>query len=442
MSSMLLLLLSLLLTSALADPKMELDVTSGIIPGVGSHVASVYGGFVVAWVSDKDVDVRQYIYLQAYRTDGSRIGESVLVCEVRAQTTIPEICGGEESNRFMIAFEYDYEIYRVDALLFDFGIELLSPPCPINTDLGGRRIIHHIRLACSPDATIFAMASSRYEGLDTSGIFLRIYDGEDISAEPEPIHVSTHLFGVQSNPDITILDDYSIMIVWQDIHGSGIYSIRYSTDGYPLGRTTKMNNVTAISVSDPTVASLSTGYVVGWKEKAGYSFPAVVGGLIYFTRSYLQIYSNNGTSIGDPFLVSSNEAAAGNVLSVIGCGDDTMWAGYAADGKVHAKHFDLSGNQIQQEITIHGHVTIGHQHLRIGLASHKATGVIVTFGTGQRMPIATYWWAGSDYGQLYDLPENTIPESNFSNDFRANVTNANDEDVPLMPWNPPVDPST
>eukprot|EP01060_Flectonema_neradi_P027042 TRINITY_DN36682_c0_g1_i1.p1 TRINITY_DN36682_c0_g1~~TRINITY_DN36682_c0_g1_i1.p1 ORF type:complete len:446 (+),score=77.12 TRINITY_DN36682_c0_g1_i1:55-1338(+) len=401
-----------------ADPKMDMDLTSDNIPGVGSHVASVFNGFVVTYVSGRDVNNNQYVYLQGYSESGERMGESVVICEVQKSTNIPEIAGGKLSNRFMVTFSFNNEIFRVSGLLFEYGIELLSAPCPAGTDIQ-LPVSYDLRIATDQYSSMFVIASSRYEGRETNGIFIRIY-GEDESSEATAIHVSTHQYTAQSKPDVCILNDMTIIVVWQDIQSHGVYMMRYSLQGYPLSRAIRVSRFVE-EASSPTVTSLSTGYVIGWKEKNSVWYPTPNGVKLSFVQSFLQVFSNDGEKIGDEILVSKNEVHNGNVLSVIGCEDDTMWAVYSKSGRVHAKHFDLSGSEVQQEVTIFGHVSISQQHLRIGLSNYGPTGLVITFGTGLSMPISTYWWNGEDNTPLYAT--NTESGDALSSFFNHNVTN-------------------
>ena len=425
-----LLLLLVLIAFVAADPKMDIDLTSDNVPGVGSHVVAVYGGFVVTWLTNRDANDKQFIYLQGYNEDGIRMGDSVVICEIITHSTIPEIAGGLFSNRFMVAFVFDNEIFRVDGLLFEYGIELISAPCPAGTDIP-RPVHYTMRVSSTSDASFFVLASSRYEGTKTTGIFLRIYDGEDIFSDPTPIHVSTHLLMSQNNPDVTILDDLTIVVVWQDVQSHGIYMMRYSRQGFPLSRAMRVTRMVS-EANAPTVTSLSTGYVVGWKDKTVQWYPIVGGFKLTIMQSFIQVFSNDGTAIGEPFLVAENGAYKGNSMSVIACEDDTVWAAFAANGRVHAKHFDLSGNEVQEEVIIHGHVTLSHQHLRVGLTNYRETGLIITFGSGLEMPIATYWWSGKDNTPVFNPYH--VSGGNSLDLFNNSRFNFTDAQVPLAPW--------
>eukprot|EP01060_Flectonema_neradi_P006095 TRINITY_DN14074_c0_g1_i1.p1 TRINITY_DN14074_c0_g1~~TRINITY_DN14074_c0_g1_i1.p1 ORF type:complete len:403 (+),score=63.18 TRINITY_DN14074_c0_g1_i1:463-1671(+) len=396
MSVTVLLSVVLMLTGfAVADPVMEQDLTSDNIPGAGSNIVTLFGGYVVAWLSHSDRNGHQFVHLQGYNDQGKRLGESVTICEVRSKTSVPEIAGGKLNNRFMVAVAFNNDIYRVDGLLLEYGVVLLSSPCPVGTD-ELLPVTYMIRITSNQNASMFAVVSSRFDGLETNGIFLRIYDGGEFIEEPTPIHVSTHQFRAQSNPDVAILDDMTTVIVWRDIQAHGIYSMRYSRQGYPLSRPLRVTHL-AENASDPTVGSLNNGYILGWKDTASNWYSDASGYKSVVVQSFLQIFSNDATKVGEKILVSKNEEETGNVLSVVGCEDDTFWAAYAVDGHVFAKHFDLSGKQVQQEVEIRGNITPSYQHLRPGLANHGATGLIVTFASGDETPISTYWWSGEDH---------------------------------------------
>ena len=402
-----LLLISQMMLSVSSDPLIESDMTSDNFACDGGSVTTVGGGSVVAFVSSVDSRFRQFTMLQAYDYYGKRLGDRVIICEHRTPAISPEISGGSETAAFHVVFQFGTELRHVQGELTATGINLLTESCTPGTDFAGPSQ-HNLRIASSVDGHVSAMVSSSWIGGATDGIKLHIYNGEYYSTASPPVTVSSFGSSIQSNPDVAVLGNHTIVVVWQDLHSERIYEMLYNEDGIPISNirfpAAGLNQTGFLSA--PTVTSFTgKDYAIGWKFTGGDEDLMVEGGRVTYGASYIRVYSDVGDLI--PWRASADYGFSGHILSISSSLDNTMWLVYTNNGFINGKNFGQDGAG-GHEFQLFAQITTHASNVRISTDILVPFGIVFTFSDGIRGSITTYHWDG------YQTTENPLPKTDPS----------------------------
>ncbi|MCP5224097.1 MAG: cadherin-like domain-containing protein [Thauera sp.] len=235
------------------------------------------GGFVVVWTDRGSADGSGYgVFGQRYDADGLQVGEAFLVnastSSNQYQPTVASLGGG-----FVVAWRSDgYQdgrYYDVFLQRFDANGQPLGAETRANTSSGLENNYQY-----EPAITVLADGSFvvtwRSDGnSDGDGGYAGVFgqrfaaDGSALGAE---FQINTYTPYYQYEPSIAALADGGFVVAWTSYYqdgGSttGVFAQRYDADGTPVGDEFRVNTTTNANEEQPSVAGLDNGgYVIAW----------------------------------------------------------------------------------------------------------------------------------------------------------------------------------
>ncbi|RTL17565.1 MAG: tandem-95 repeat protein, partial [Rhodocyclaceae bacterium] len=235
------------------------------------------GGFVVVWTDRGGADGSGYgVFGQRYDADGLQVGEAFLVnastSSNQYQPTVASLGGG-----FVVAWRSDgYQdgrYYDVFLQRFDANGQPLGAETRANTSSGLENNYQY-----EPAITVLADGSFvvtwRSDGnSDGDGGYAGVFgqrfaaDGSALGAE---FQINTYTPYYQYEPSIAALADGGFVVAWTSYYqdgGSttGVFAQRYDADGTPVGDEFRVNTTTNANEEQPSVAGLDNGgYVIAW----------------------------------------------------------------------------------------------------------------------------------------------------------------------------------
>ncbi|WP_050531879.1 M10 family metallopeptidase C-terminal domain-containing protein [Pseudaestuariivita atlantica] len=208
------------------------------------HVAALAGGgSVVAWESFDQDGADDGIYFQVFRPDGTTLGS-----ERRANTTT--------------------QSYQSDP-----------------------------QVAGLPDGGFVVVWESEGNDGSDDGIVMRIFNPNGTPRTGE-INVNTTTIGDQSDPEVAVLADGTIVVAWeaegQDVFAYGVVGRRYDSDGNPMGGEVLLNQNQSNSEYRVDIAALDDGgFVAVWQSWDGAT-----------ETSYGRVFNADMTARGNDFEVT------------------------------------------------------------------------------------------------------------------------------------------
>ncbi|GAB1459282.1 hypothetical protein MASR2M50_10560 [Thauera sp.] len=235
------------------------------------------GGFVVVWTDRGGADGSGYgVFGQRYDADGLQVGEAFLVnastSSNQYQPTVASLGGG-----FVVAWysdgNQDGRYYDVFFQRFDANGQALGAETRANTSSGFEDNAQY-----EPAITVLADGSFvvtwRSDGnSDADGGYAGVFgqrfaaDGNALGAE---FQINTYTPYYQYEPSIAALADGGFVVAWTSYYqdgGSttGVFAQRYDADGTPVGDEFRVNTTTNANEEQPSVAGLDNGgYVIAW----------------------------------------------------------------------------------------------------------------------------------------------------------------------------------
>jgi hypothetical protein len=185
-------------------------------------------------------------------------------------------------------------------------------------------------------------------------------DGTFMTGE---IKVNTYTELLQINPDVAVLADGSVVVVWasfnQDGSYQGVYGQRFTSNGVKVGNEFQINQYTLSNQRNPSVTGLvGGGFVVAWvSEKPSTTqinnqLTPVDGGtwvqqIINNIEINARRYDVNGLAVGNEFRVDNGGqvCSSPNLCSREDGGFSIVWNQNVKgeDWDIYARSFDASG---------------------------------------------------------------------------------------------------
>lgn len=206
--------------------------------------------------------------------------------------------------------------------------------------------------------------------LGAQRIFARFLAADGTFATGD-ILVNTYLSGEQINPNLAVLTDGSVVVVWasagQDGSLQGVYGQRLSATGAKLGTEFPINQTTLLNQRTPSVAALTDGgFVVVWisETRLGLDANSVDA---FAIDGMARLYNATGTATGNEFKLNSSANACANptVSPGVTGGFTAVWsqrdAGNAESGwDIFTRSFTAAGTAGATEVRVNSH-TYGDQ---------------------------------------------------------------------------------
>jgi hypothetical protein len=264
--------------------------------------ASDNGNFVVLWADGRaGIQDNWNLYFQRYNASGKPIGHNVFV---NTGGTHPQALALEvrRDGSFIVAWADTLCRMRIyDSTGSTTGSEIILS----NLNLGTQGVTDHaISVSTNREGKIFAAMSIFIESYHTFLIYCQRLDkyGNKIGGIVQVNELIT--LGGGRRPSITVRDDSSFIITWEDANNNGwddIYMQMYDSSGTKIGNNRKINDDTFPEniQRDPSVSSDSTGrFIIVWAD------PRIDNGSLYstWTQAFNPDGSLNGVNFeADPF---------------------------------------------------------------------------------------------------------------------------------------------
>ncbi len=184
-------------------------------------------------------------------------------------------------------------------------------------------------------------------------IYLRLLNanGSFISGA---LPVNTYQPGIQRDPDVAVLSNGNIVVVWgsegQDGDGGGIYGQIFNSTGAKLGGEIQINSGTSMNQSDPAVAAMSDGrFAVAWVSEAvngrtGAGAPNLRGNIVG------RVFNSSGSAAGADYQMSEGDVLSSSPVMAGGSGGGFLVSWMQRDEKntrnlndIYLRGFSSSG---------------------------------------------------------------------------------------------------
>ena len=315
-------------------------------------------GFVVVWEGE-DEDGQGYgIFGQRFDVSGKKVGSEFQVntwtTENQMLPSVATLAGGgfvvvwQSGNWFSSGQDgSDFGIY---GQMFNAKGDMVGPEFQVNAWTTGSQENPSVSGLLGGDFVV-VWQSDNQDGSGL-GVFGQRFSGDGNKVGGE-FQVNTWTTNAQWDPSVASLPQGGFVVVWQsdfqDGSNSGIFGQIFDADGNKVGSEFQVNTWTSNYQEDPSVISLSDGFVVVWQseEQDGSG-----------TGVYGQIFDSNGNKVGSEFLANTTTFGhQGNpsLTSLVNGGFVVVWASHQQDGSdfgVFGQRFDIYGNKVGPEFQV------------------------------------------------------------------------------------------
>ena len=306
------------------------------------------GNFVVVWDSSGQDGSAHGVFGQRYDADGAAQDAEFQVNTFTSYEQRYPAVAMNAAGDFVVAWESNgqegsFGIYaqRYNATGMPQGDEL-----HVNTFTMGGQLYPEVAMAGS-GSFVVTWESVDQDG-DRSGIFAQQFNAAG-AKQGEELRINSDPDGDQHNPDVTMGDDSSFVVVWNEARD--YFGQAYYPDGSRNGGTFRVNN-TLSDVSQPAIAMNAQGsIVVTWYSVTDWATLAR-----RFTLSAEQIIEPDRLEPND-VLASAHDLGliTGKIkesILTIDDADDVDWFHYSTLGTTTAEHFvRVDFDESQGELT-------------------------------------------------------------------------------------------
>jgi len=272
-------------------------------------------------------------------------------------------------------------------------------------------------------------------------IFVRFIgpDGTFTTAEKR---VNTYTSLLQIDPDVAVLSDGSVVVVWssfdQDGSYQGVYGQRFTSNGVKMGGEFQINQYTQNNQRNASVAGLTGGgFVVAYvseKPTQVVTNPDLVpvdgGQWVQKVVSKIEIlarrYDAQGAAVGNEFQVDAGSVVASSpdVCAREGGGFSLVWNQHVAgeDWDIYSRSYDAAGQALSAAYRVNASVE-GKQFLPQVVASGNQLFVVWT-----GIKTTSYW--DDVYGRFVGLTD-----AGSENEFMVNTSYLSIQNQPALAMN-------
>ncbi|WP_169735997.1 Ig-like domain-containing protein, partial [Legionella lansingensis] len=257
--------------------------------------------------------------------------------------------------------------------------------------------------------------------LDSSGtgVYARVFNSNGVGGSEFRINQSTS--GNQQNSQVIVLDDGKIAVVWESVESGApnIYARFFNSSGTALTNEIRINTNLSNNQQRPSISQVGDKVVITWEDNAnssnGYDIKAQ---LISIDSSSL------GGFIGSNFIVNTIVGSNQNNPEVTVLENGNFVVTYestvGSSKEIYLKQFDADGVAVGVETRINT-TTTGNQD-NVAVTALRSGGYMVVWSSVE---------SGSDkYGVF--AQEFNADGSKAGDEFRINVHNANDQNLPTL----------
>jgi hypothetical protein len=271
------------------------------------------GGFLIVWRSEGQDGSSGGVYAQRFGADGAPAGGEFQVSTAVTQydQTHPTALGLADGS-FIIAWADQYRdtnAYGSYAQRYAADGTPLGADFLINTYLPSNQYVPYLAALKDDPGTVgtdeagfIAVWDSTGQDGGGRGVYAQRFDltGAKVGSE---FRVNTNTASDQKNPDVAVLANSHIVVVWHDSSNSSIRGQLYTAGGVSIGAefTVSTSDFDSTYGDWPHVTALGNGgFVVSWD---GHSSPSDSGYGVY-----AQEFDASGNKVDAPFSLNSNTA--------------------------------------------------------------------------------------------------------------------------------------
>ncbi|MGV3549423.1 M10 family metallopeptidase C-terminal domain-containing protein [Rhizobium sp.] len=295
------------------------------------------GGWVVTWVSYQDGN--SGIYQQIYAADGATYGGETRVSNIQAGRNLlmPQIALLDDGG-WVVAWVSDRNGVHQQAFNAD-GTKQGSE-AKVSTNWVGEQVNHQLTVLADGGWVVTWVDDNGDQG-GSAGVYQQVFDADGTARGTES-RVNTHIAGNQLVPQITALSDGGWVVGWvsdgQDGDGKGVYQQIFNADGTTRGEEAQVNTLTAGNQEAVRITALADGgWVVVWRSPAEEENQWDV---------YQQVYDEDGSALGGETLVSAGTVASQSDLEIKTLADGgwvVTWAGFSPNFGIYQRVFNADG---------------------------------------------------------------------------------------------------
>ena len=414
---------------------------SGVVTGLST------GGFAAAWTDDSNESSDWGIFSQLFSSNGARSGPEIQVNTTeygrQSQPAIATVSGG-----YVVAFTGDSDIdgdgEGIVGQLYDSYGNPEGTEFIINTFTENNQSQPAIA-PLAGDKFVVAWSSSWQDG-GGEGVFMQIMDtyAQKISEE---IQVNSRNSGDSYSPDVAALNSGNFVVVWMSYNrdagdADGVYGQMFNRDGETVGEVFRANSWTSGEQSWPAVAALSGGgFVVVW-------ISANQDGSDY--GIFGQRYNSSGEPVGEEFQVNTYTSNEQSFPDVAPLSDGGFLVAYNSRGRqflsessIYAQRFNASGEMVGNEFLVN--TTTADDQTGVKLASLGAGSLVAIWGSqnqdndgdgiyGQLFTYTDADEGGDDPGDDPTVDPDLTPVQQFVARFYVNCLERQPDEVGLAYW--------
>lgn len=271
------------------------------------------GGFIIVWRSEGQDGSSGGVYAQRFGADGAPAGGEFQISTAVTQydQTHPTALGLADGS-FVIAWADQYRdtsSYGSYAQRYAADGTPLGADFLINTYLPNQQYVPYLAALKDDPATagtdesgFIAVWESNAQDGSGWGVYAQRFDltGTKVGNE---FRVNTTVANSQTNPDVAVLNNSTVVVVWSDDSTSSIRGQLYTAAGVTVGGefTVSTSDFDSSHGQWPHVTALQNGgFVVSWD---GHASPSDSGYGVY-----AQEFDASGNKVDGPFSLNSNTA--------------------------------------------------------------------------------------------------------------------------------------
>ena len=244
----------------------SVKLNSNDIYGWGPSTAVVKGGFVLVWISSySDESGRHQLIAKFYTSRVLEVPNAVIVlCNVYPRLP-PKIAASYSTGLVHVVYQVGTLMVTSQLIVENNGITLTSGECPVDTP--DMTYLYQHAIAASYDESFFVTASvNTLPSQQTNGITLDFF----VNGRTYQWHrVLPYKFSWQSRPDVAVLNNGNILVVWQQYAGLTISGHIFTRTGLSIGETFQVDAGNEMGgVGEPFIITkkMSSGFIILWKE--------------------------------------------------------------------------------------------------------------------------------------------------------------------------------
>lgn len=304
------------------------------------------GGFIVSWFSfyyDSGT-LNSLVMAQVYNADGSTKGESFTVNETTLGLVREIDVTGLTDGGYVVSWSISSgrtAVYskQYDANSLEMGANIQASPA-VNGDFTNPSLL-------STDNGGYILIYDSYS--NNGDIVAQVYDASGNSINSLPLGADGSVGAYQKNPDMVMLNDGTVMVVWEQYDSSSnskvIMARQFDQQLNSLGNEFQISTATNLYAFNPIITALEGGgFAVAW----GQSSDANTNSVSY--PVYGRVYDSLLNPISSDYLMGTTQTLSSfDITGLEGGGFSLIYqqTGSTVDRYIIGQNYDASGTAVE-----------------------------------------------------------------------------------------------